>query len=596
MEIKRRVEGGTGFHARSYKNSSGQTDCARCHQEHRAARFALISLDRARFDHGAMTGFTLEGKHREQPCERCHTAAKIAALFRPEIKLKDANRSFLGLRRECASCHQDPHQNQLGTTCTACHAMNAWKPAAKFDHARAAFPLTGRHQQVPCAKCHNRTEPGREGKGQKENAPGTPAPKALLFKGLSFSTCLNCHADQHHGAFQAVKVSGKCEGCHNPGGWKDNRPAGAFDHNVTKFRLVGKHAETACGKCHKESDFARPLAHELCRNCHEDQHKGQFASRQAGSDCSSCHTPKGFKPTLFDLEAHGRSAFPLAGKHSTLRCAECHKPEGREARYKTGKLACASCHTEPHGGEFAAEPFGNRCDLCHTPAGFAATTFSRERHAATKFPLTDRHAEVDCHKCHKPLAPAAPVSGEKASRDARRQYHFASRACNACHTDPHAFNRQTELTCESCHTPQAWKSLRPFDHAGTKFKLDGAHQEAATDCRKCHKPAAQTDGVVSATAPIFSGTSSQCSRCHEAKDAHGSQFSSPEARQRDCSSCHIRTGWNAGGFNHDTTPFALNTAHQKPPCAACHKEQREVNGKPVRVYRGTPAGCLNCHK
>jgi hypothetical protein len=134
--------------------------------------------------------------------------------------------------------------------------------------------------------------------------------------------------------------------------------------------------------------------------------------------------------------------------------------------------------------------------------------------------------------------------------------------------------------------------VQPFDHSKTKFKLDGAHQEAAVSCVKCHKPGGTGPG----TAPVFSGTSNQCAVCHASKDVHGGQFQGPPDRQKDCISCHVRAGWNAGGFSHDTTPFALNVAHQKAACAACHKEQNPVDGKLVRQYRGTPAGCLNCHK
>ncbi len=611
-EIRQRVEAGKGYHSRAYKNSPGETDCARCHAEHKGPKFKLITLERKSFDHGGQTGFILEGKHRAQKCENCHAATKIAVAVRSEIKMKDLNQSFLGLRRECVSCHQDPHQSQLGTDCLGCHLLDAWKPASKFNHSRASFQLTGQHQQVQCAKCHKGTGAARGSDTQAENAPAE-GKKVLLFKGLSFSGCQSCHTDQHHGAFQAVKVSGKCDGCHNTGGWKRNRPGNDFNHNVTKFSLAGKHAEVTCGKCHKESDFARQIAHELCRNCHEDPHKGQFASRAAGSDCSACHSPKNFKPTLFDRAAHMRSTYPLEGKHSTLPCAKCHQPEGRDARYKTGKMLCAECHAEPHGREFASAPYNNKCDLCHTTAGFAATTFSLERHAQTQFPLTGRHTDVGCHKCHKPLPPAVSntaaetskasleasplVPADKAPPDTRRRYHFASRGCNTCHNDPHGINPQANLACETCHVTQQFKATLPFDHSRTKFKLEGSHQDPARPitCGNCHKPSGPTDGAASGTAPQFSRRSAQCSGCHAEKDPHGGQFSSPANRQRDCSSCHTAAAWKAGGFDHDTARFALNKVHRNVTCTKCHKEQKEANGKMYRVYRDTPVDCLKCH-
>ncbi len=612
-EIKRRVEARTGFHARAYKSSYGETDCARCHAEHRGPKFKLIPLDRQSFDHGTQTGFTLEGKHREQRCESCHNPARMDAAARAEIKMRDLSRSFLGLHRRCTFCHQEPHRNQLGTECLGCHTPDAWRPASRFNHSRAPFVLTGQHQRLSCDKCHARTEPVRFGGKPSECTPAgsSPSQKVLLFKGLDFSGCQSCHADQHHGAFQEVKVGGKCDGCHVTDGWQINRAAARFNHSLTRFRLVGRHATLPCEKCHKECNFGRPIAHERCGNCHEDPHKGQFASRPGGSDCSACHSPAGFKPPLFDREAHMRSAFPLLGKHATLPCGKCHQPEGRAARFKTGRLLCPSCHAEPHGGEFTAEPYSNRCDLCHTPAGFEATTFTRERHAQTKFPLTGRHAEVPCEKCHKPLAPFVPKTSPEIatstidatslvttdrSANARRKFHFASRDCDTCHADPHGFSPGSSLPCATCHVTRGWKDRIPFDHSRTGFKLTGSHQDAAhpIPCVRCHTPSGQADGAAQA-APSFPVASSRCARCHLERDAHGGQFRSPVDRQRDCSDCHVPTAWNGGAFSHDNTRFALNSVHRKLSCTQCHKNRKEVNGKLVVQYRGTPVECLKCH-
>jgi predicted CxxxxCH...CXXCH cytochrome family protein len=322
-----------------------------------------------------------------------------------------------------------------------------------------------------------------------------------------------------------------------------------------------------------------------------------------------------FKPSLFDREAHMRSAFSLVGKHSSLRCAQCHQPEGREARYKTDKLICTACHAEPHGGEFAAEPYGDKCDLCHTPAGFEATTFSVERHARTQFPLTGRHAEVACSNCHKPLAgaiskgapeiakvsyaaPTLAADGKSVARDARRQYHFPSHGCNSCHTDPHEITPRANLLCATCHVTQQWKALRPFDHSFTRFKLEGSHLDGAHQpiaCVRCHKASGQAGSAAARIAPVFSGTPTQCSGCHNEKDAHGGQFNSLESPQKDCSYCHIPVGWNGSDFDHDRARFTLSAVHRKVECAKCHKEQKEVNGKMVRAYRDTPTDCLKCH-
>ena len=574
-EIQHRLDAHAGFHARVYKRSAAEADCARCHMEHNGEKFALIKLDRSSFDHTGQTGFALEGKHRLLACEKCHSERNVPQNVRSQIRVKDPNRTFLGLRRECTGCHQDAHRGQEGSDCRNCHQLDAWKPASGFSHAKTSFPLTGQHQAVRCEKCHAAT-------ATAEGEPPDPAPRTLLFKGLSHSGCQTCHQDPHRGAFRDAKFQGTCESCHNTSGWKNSHPGAEFDHSRTKFALQGKHAELACSRCHKDSDFHRTLRHERCADCHEDPHKGQFAARAAGSDCSACHNQTSYKPALFDRAAHQRVAFPLEGKHSSLACGECHKPEGKDAVYKLRKLICSDCHSDQHGGQFVETRLQNKCDLCHKQDGFQPSTFSASRHAETRFPLSGKHASVACADCHKPML-SGPVnivaaSMERKATPAPRQYHFATLTCKTCHTDQHG----TSLECETCHTSDAWKSVLKFNHSTTKFPLDGAHQEAA--CTDCHK----------GTPPRFAPASSQCSGCHRDKDPHGGQFGK-EGQEEDCSACHVTMKWTANTFNHDRARFALDVAHRNVACEKCHKEQNGSLGKPVRMYRGTPTECVQCH-
>jgi hypothetical protein len=558
-EIRRRVEARTGMHSRVYKASPGENDCARCHMEHNGLKFVLTRLNRNGFDHTSQTGFTLQGKHRLQKCEGCHNQARIPAGARAEIKIKNLDHTFLGLRRECLGCHQDQHKGQLGTDCTNCHTQDAWKPAPGFKHTSARFQLTGLHQSVACQKCH------------------VPAPgdKMGPFRGLNFAGCKSCHTDPHKGAFQETKSHQPCESCHNTGGWKNNRPGTSFDHNSTKFALLGKHAVQQCAACHKSTDFHRPLAHDRCMDCHKDTHTGQFATRLAGSDCGSCHTENGFKPARFDRAAHNRSAFPLEEKHADLACAKCHQPEGPGAVYKNGKLVCSTCHADKHGGQFASAPYNNRCELCHTTAGFKPDTFSLERHARTQFPLTGKHASVVCRDCHKPLAES-------------RQFHFDSRTCNSCHTDPH----ETKLSCEICHTTQQWKPAGAYDHSAARFHLDGAHLKV--NCIQCHRPAPANAGAAPKP-PLFARTPVRCSDCHSAKNIHGDQFRTA-AREEDCSECHVTQQWDGKSFSHEKTRYGLDVAHRNVACEKCHKNQVPAGAKMARVYRGTPMECVKCHQ
>jgi hypothetical protein len=561
-EIQRRVEEKHGYHARAYNVSRGQTDCVRCHAEHNGKQFQITKLNRTGFDHAGLTDFPLLGKHKTLACETCHGPKLLPAAARSEIKLKDPNKSFLGLGTECTACHMDAHAGQLGAECQRCHSQEVWKPAAAFDHNRTLYPLTGRHQSVDCQKCHAPAQ------GQT----------AARYKGLTFSGCQNCHMDPHHGAFQEATFRGNCESCHSTVGWKMLRTDSGFDHQKTKFPLNGKHAELDCFKCHKNSDFHQPVAHERCSDCHEDIHHGEFRERAAGSDCSACHTERSFKPSLFTRETHQKSVFPLQGKHAPLDCAKCHLPTGKDAHYKLGTLTCVECHKDPHAGQFGSAPNLNRCEACHTQNTFKPSTFSLARHAQTKFALTGAHVAVLCQECHQSISGADSV--------AARRYHFSDLTCTACHLDPH----HTQQSCETCHNTRQWKEVRPFDHGTTQFPLEGAHQTAT--CIGCHRPLpVAANAKVRPTADFFR-TPRQCFECHE--DIHGGQFMS-SGSEKDCSSCHSITKWNAGSFDHSKTSFPLDGAHDKVRCARCHRDQMEREGRQIRLYRGTPTQCSGCH-
>jgi hypothetical protein len=172
-----------------------------------------------------------------------------------------------------------------------------------------------------------------------------------------------------------------------------------------------------------------------------------------------------------------------------------------------------------------------------------------------------------------PAAHAAPAA---------RQYHFDRQDCVACHNDPH----RTTISCETCHNGQQWKQLKTFDHSSTKFVLEGAH--VTVPCAACHKPA----GPTAKGAPDFSKTPKQCFECHE--DVHGGQFMSG-GRQEDCKACHTISKWNSGAFDHNSTSYPLDGFHVRVRCAQCHNQQKEMDGKTIRIYRGAPTDCAKCH-
>ena len=563
-EIRARLDAKRGFHATVVKRDGGtKQECVRCHSDHYGDSFRIVKWEPSRddFDH-RRTGYSLEGRHAGLECSRCHQPQHIAKAELASIRARDKKQTYLGLSTQCSSCHADEHRGQFGAGCARCHnSFNTWKQPALFDHSAARFRLTGLHEKVACAGCHKPVS----GDGKTY----------IRYKEVAFGSCADCHRDPHRAAF-----AGSCQGCHTDNGWKQVKMQETFDHSTTRFPLRGLHAKVACLDCHKSANFKEPVAHGQCRDCHQrdDPHKGQFAAE----DCGSCHSETGYKPSTFDVSRHQRSRYPLVAKHAVVECARCHTPAGREANYHPAHEACGECHKDAHGGQFAAAPYKNHCERCHTEAGFRPSTFTLSKHQETGFRLTGGHAATACMDCHKPPAgifPAPPAT-----------FHFADRSCTGCHADPHRgqFEGSGRIGCETCHTTRAWTQVGQFDHETTGFTLSGAHR--AVECTGCHHPA---NLGVSMRQVVFRGAPVKCAGCHE--DIHGGQFA--VSGSSDCASCHAELAWKPAHFDHESrTRFSLAGAHRAVPCRSCHTHSEEIAGRPVLLYRAAPSQCAACHK
>ena len=100
-----------------------------------------------------------------------------------------------------------------------------------------------------------------------------------------------------------------------------------FDHSVTDYPLEGKHVEVDCKQCHKKR-FTTPIDFSACTNCHNDYHKGEFKENGVSPDCVQCHSlEKGFDYSLYTLEQHQQTEFPLEGAHMATPCFACHVSE-----------------------------------------------------------------------------------------------------------------------------------------------------------------------------------------------------------------------------------------------------------------------------
>jgi len=372
-----------------------------------------------RFDH-AKTRYPLRGKHADAACRDCHTP----------IPGRKGALKLTGLEfGTCAACHQqdDPHAGQFAARrCDECHSEVGWKNLTRFDHSATKYPLTGRHLDVDCQKCHAPL-PGRRG--------------AMRLTGLEFGACLACHrSDDPHGG----RLGTACNDCHTTAGWRATGGADferKFDHARTRFALHGKHATVPCAACHdparpRDQDIALtfvaatrtraypvPLA-DQCTSCHVDYHAGAFARSPGGLECKNCHGEDAWLPTDYDIARHNRDArYELTGAHRAAPCVACHKSAALGQQTLVFRIAeqdCVACHraNDPHGEQFA----GRSCDSCHDTRAFRIAAFD---HSKTRYPLDGAHRIVACAACH----PSVPGPGGKPMR----KYRPLGMTCRDCH-------------------------------------------------------------------------------------------------------------------------------------------------------------------
>ena len=498
--LKARIDANLGLHARGeFRN------CVKCHVEHHGLDFELIYWKEGEknFNHDK-TGYLLEGGHEKPECRDCHQEKNIVDKAPLIEAKKDLKRTFLGLRQECLSCHHDEHRGQLREDCLSCHNMDAWTPAPGFDHDKTEFKLTGKHQEVDCAKCH---------KPKTDNRFPNDA-DFLQFSGMKFTTCQSCHEDVHKGRF------GKdCQSCHNTSGWQDVNDLN-FNHDKTRFPLQGKHDDVKCESCHKPGKPKCGIPFAKCMDCHNDFHEKQFADRSSKGECAECHTVDGFAPSTFTNAAHDQ-VFKLEGAHLAQPCFVCHNNQTQKTvvissrstlklnRFTIQSKTCQDCHGDPHEGDvdqfLQAEEAG--CQFCHSVNSWREVTFD---HSTTRFSLVGKHETTECKACHEPIEPDSPAARINLTR--------LDRLCVSCHTDIHekqfdktydVSGKQVRVTdCRTCHSPHDWQA-RNFDHdEDSQFKLEGAHERV--ECIACHK----SETIAERSFIRYKPLATECRSCH----------------------------------------------------------------------------------
>jgi hypothetical protein len=545
--IREALDAKHGFHF-----LRGAESCTSCHKEHVGRNGRITQFGRATFVH-TTTGFSLNGKHAKLQCEQCHKSENIKSGSVQKSLRQRPRATYLGLSQQCSACHADKHTATLGTRCESCHEETGWKPAVLFMHSKTKFPLTGKHSELLCEKCHQTY--------RERNAR-----QSLLFSLSGFSECKSCHQSPHGRTVSQQP----CQACHVPEGWKVVQN---FKHEGIGFALQGRHARVACDKCHismrvqgtPEASRFKTESFSDCTPCHASPHAASFARAK----CASCHTPEGWKTAKGKSFDHALTAFPLNGKHATLVCSKCHRQAGKDV-FKPTQL-CGGCHEDVHRGEFA-KTHQNHCERCHSAETFRPATYGMSEHSAAKFKLTGAHRATACRACHW--------------KENKLLFRFDSVACAACHEDKHRGQfvaRMNERSCATCHSTKGW-NIDSFDHGVTGYELSGKH--AALRCDGCHR---RTDASLTVR---YAGTARNCASCHT--DPHVGQFS--VNGETNCSRCHTPVGWRSLLFQHSTqSAFPLTGAHKNVECIRCHKTE-EGQGKQFVRYKPLPTQCESCHQ
>lgn len=602
-EVRWLLDQGRGFHARDARNS--KKECSSCHPDHAGAEFDLIAWPdggESRFDH-RKAGWVLDGKHVDTKCAACH-ATKFRASRAATLSPRKTSAGWMGLETSCVSCHKvdDPHSAKLSARCETCHDAKSWEKAPHFDHDSADYPLTGKHVDVACDKCHlmPRLAPRSNERGEK----------IPVFKPVPFRECSNCHADPHK-----ARMTGKCVDCHVTRGWEvvDRRE---FNHGATRYALRGKHAAVECAACHGPSLSKKDPPYAACASCHADVHNGEGTVAGASADCAACHRVEGFTPSTFTVAQHRRTAYPLEGRHATVRCIACHQAQTvsvagvslRSARLRPTYAQCTACHADSHAGQLTDRVGQGACEACHGVGGFTPSTFTVAQHAVLRLPLDGRHQQVACAACHaasrKGLPPfATPLPSGAA--DVRLRLTDAS--CEACHVDVHAGRFSSRGAspmpggCVACHGSTSFfpSTVDVANHDRFALRLEGAHR--AVSCVQCHAElgGAHTASTLLLTAANtrqlpFGASRTSCASCHVTP--HGTQFDN-RTDKRVCEGCHgVEAFAPASRFDHDRdAAFPLQGAHARVACADCHKSV-PGNGGPARIqYRGVSPACEGCH-
>ena len=163
-----------------------------------------------------------------------------------------------------------PH-GSMRIPCESCHETNSWQMSkdATFKHQSTGFTLTGQHQTIKCASCH----------------------QGLKFTKMN-SNCTSCHTDVHKS-----ELGPNCLRCHTTQSWVVSDMI--HKHQETRFPLLGRHQSVPCQTCHANASQHQYVGTQTtCVGCHrldfQEAKNPDHVTAQFSTDCSQCHQVTSF--------------------------------------------------------------------------------------------------------------------------------------------------------------------------------------------------------------------------------------------------------------------------------------------------------------
>ena len=237
-------------HAEQFSSDFRNRSCAECHTTN-------DFVTRYKFDHD-QSRFKLREKHLTLKCGECHVPTRSVLKTKPGKPQVIASKfSFPELsKKNCETCHKDPHRGSFGNSCSDCHNERAWKATRDFHKN---FTLTGVHYTLSCNECHKNDR---------------------RLAGLS-SKCMACHQkdDVHRGSLP------NCGECHRQHFWEN----ADYRHSLTLFPLRGTHRTLDCNECHANGIYKG--LRSSCVDCHRADALAASTPHTlpAMNECSQCH-------------------------------------------------------------------------------------------------------------------------------------------------------------------------------------------------------------------------------------------------------------------------------------------------------------------